>query len=70
MFVEQNHCRKSKFTDETLILDGPIRKITVPRGIRPFDRFRDLSHCELGEGYDPDHGVSEIIYGYRLEIMV
>ena len=69
MFVEQNHCRKSNFTDETLILDGPIQKITVPRGIRPFGRFRDLPHCKRGEGYDPDHGRPETIYGNRLEIM-
>ena len=66
MFVEQKHCRKFEFTGETLILDGTISKITVPREIHHFGCFRDLPHCELGEGYDPDHGVSQTIYINRL----
>ena len=68
MFVEHDHCRKFKFTNETLILDHAICKITMPRGIHHFGGFRDLSHCGLGEGYDPDHGISELICINRVQI--
>ena len=54
IYRRNNHCRVRHF------------QTAVPRGIHRFGCFCYLPHCELGEGYDPDHGRSQTIYINRV----